>query len=165
MLSNNKKTKFTLFFLQILIIFILIIITGCSSDNNGVPENYGDILKAAVYIDPESVQNDGETAATTNIISGTIPLNPTESTTIAETTTIDESAEITGTEESTEPTESIGHTEPDLSTEVSEPYVITPSGKKYHYPTCRHAKNIKQYISKEEAERLGYGPCGTCKPE
>jgi len=43
-------------------------------------------------------------------------------------------------------------------------YVITESGKRYHYNSCRHVKTIKQFVSVEEAQNMGYTACGTCKP-
>jgi hypothetical protein len=43
-------------------------------------------------------------------------------------------------------------------------FVITPSGRRYHLPSCGSARNIGRHLSKDEAEQLGYTPCGTCKP-
>ncbi len=41
--------------------------------------------------------------------------------------------------------------------------------KKYHIPTCRWAKKIKEdnrivFASPEDAVKAGYEPCKTCKP-
>ena len=154
---RDNKTKNPSFFTVIFILLTLVTlaaIAGCGG-NNAVPDNYGDIIQAAAYIDPESIP-------TTEIISGTVsfePPVPTNPTAPASQETTAAPGENTKADETTEPSES------SEILEVSEPYVITPSGKKYHYPTCRTVNTIKQYISKEEAERLGYGPCGICKPE
>lgn len=48
-------------------------------------------------------------------------------------------------------------------------YVGSIKSDKYHYPTCRYAKSIKQgnhiwFASEEEALAAGYVPCGVCKP-
>jgi len=149
-----SKIKFALI---LLIIFIIANMFGCESSNkNGLPNNYDDILQAAAYIVPDL------TDTTTNIISGTISFTsaPPAKTELPATT-----AETTESIEYTELTETVESSETSEPHESPESYVITPSGKKYHYPTCRTAQNIKQYISKEEAERLGYEPCKICKPE
>lgn len=49
-------------------------------------------------------------------------------------------------------------------------YVGSIESDKYHYPTCRHAKNIASYNeiwfdTIEEAKQQGYQPCGVCKPK
>ena len=49
-------------------------------------------------------------------------------------------------------------------TDERKPYVITMTGAKYHYPTCRTVKQIKQYVTAAEAERMGYTACKVCKP-
>lgn len=48
-------------------------------------------------------------------------------------------------------------------------YIGSINSNKYHYPTCRHAKNIASYNeiwfdTIEEAKQQGYEPCGVCKP-
>lgn len=48
-------------------------------------------------------------------------------------------------------------------------YVGSIQSDKYHYPTCRHAKNILKenetwFDTIEEAKEQGYQPCGVCKP-
>ncbi|MTK13818.1 MAG: nuclease [Clostridiaceae bacterium] len=43
-------------------------------------------------------------------------------------------------------------------------FIITATGKKYHRPGCRTIKQIKSTVSREEAESMGYGPCGVCHP-
>jgi len=48
--------------------------------------------------------------------------------------------------------------------ENEEKFVVTPSGKRYHVESCRHAQNVKEYLTREEAEAKGYDPCKTCKP-
>ena len=45
-----------------------------------------------------------------------------------------------------------------------ELFVVTPSGRRYHIEGCRHAQNIKEHLTREEAEAKNYTPCGTCKP-
>ncbi|NLK45021.1 MAG: hypothetical protein GX300_11590 [Tissierellia bacterium] len=49
-------------------------------------------------------------------------------------------------------------------------YVGSIDSDKYHYPSCRHAKNIASYNeiwfdTIEEAQSLGYSPCGVCNPK
>lgn len=49
-------------------------------------------------------------------------------------------------------------------------YVGSLESDKYHYPTCRHAKNIASeneiwFDTVEEAQSLGYVPCGVCNPK
>ncbi len=46
-------------------------------------------------------------------------------------------------------------------------FVGSKNSNKYHLPSCRWAKKIKEenkiwFQSKEEAEKAGYVPCGTC---
>ena len=49
------------------------------------------------------------------------------------------------------------------STSASEEVVITKTGKKYHYPNCRHVKKREVFtISLEEAIEQGYTPCKDC---
>jgi len=48
-------------------------------------------------------------------------------------------------------------------------YVGSANSDKYHKPSCRWAKNIKEnnavwFSTKEEAEQAGYTACKTCKP-
>ncbi len=40
---------------------------------------------------------------------------------------------------------------------------VTKTGKKYHRSGCKHLKSIIP-IEIDEARRLGYEPCKTCKP-
>ncbi len=43
---------------------------------------------------------------------------------------------------------------------------VTPTGQKYHEPTCRtiaRSKNVCQ-LTVEQAKAKGYGPCKVCKP-
>lgn len=49
-------------------------------------------------------------------------------------------------------------------------YVGSIQSDKYHSPSCRHAKNILEvneiwFDTIEEAKKLGYQPCGVCKPK
>lgn len=81
----------------------------------------------------------------------------TETETTSEIQITHEISEIPGTAEASENI--------DESKKPEKLYVITPSGKKYHYPNCRTVKTIKQYITKEEAEKQGYEPCKICKPD
>ncbi len=41
---------------------------------------------------------------------------------------------------------------------------VTKSGKKYHRSTCRCAAKATRSMPRSEAEALGYGACGVCKP-
>ncbi len=40
--------------------------------------------------------------------------------------------------------------------------IITVTGKKYHNSGCRTIKQVKSTVTKEEAQSMGYGPCGVC---
>jgi len=103
------------------------------------------------------------TEPVTEIISGTINLNTTEP--AVETST---ETEIDTPEENTVFTEEETTyiiTETNSDTTEEKLYVVTKSGTKYHYATCYHARNPYKYLTKEEAEKLGYEPCSVCKPE
>jgi len=154
---SSKK----LLFLTLGIIILYINMTGCAKNtDNDSGNNYGDFVRAFA----------AETEPATEIISNTAVFTQAEET--------DEIKEVieTSTAEITEPTttqpESTESTEPEktisteliTTTESAQLYVITPSGKKYHRQTCRYAANVKQYVTKEEAEKLGYEPCKVCKP-
>ena len=41
---------------------------------------------------------------------------------------------------------------------------ITRTGKKYHRSSCRYATKATRSMPRSEAEALGYGACGVCKP-
>jgi len=137
----------------VLFIFAFINIIGC--EKNDIPNISEEAIQAAAIVPVD----ENETDPTTEIISGTMiyfkDTEVTETTEITEIITeifeIIETIEITETSETT--------------TEIQDLYVITPSGKKYHYPTCRTVKSIKQYLTKEEAEASGYEPCKICNPE
>ncbi len=60
-------------------------------------------------------------------------------------------------------------TKPDPEPDPSGIYVGSKKSDKYHYPTCRHAKNIlpeneRWFNSNKDAKAAGYVPCGSCKP-
>ena len=59
--------------------------------------------------------------------------------------------------------------ETDSSSQDSGKYVGSKNSDRYHYPDCRHAKNILPknevwFGSVKEAKEAGYVPCGGCKP-
>lgn len=46
-------------------------------------------------------------------------------------------------------------------------FIGNQSTKMYHMPTCQTLQNVKKsnlvgFVSREEAERAGYRPCGRC---
>lgn len=41
---------------------------------------------------------------------------------------------------------------------------VTRTGKKYHRSSCRYAAKATRSMPRSEAETLGYGACGVCKP-
>ncbi|MHC1688018.1 MAG: Ada metal-binding domain-containing protein [Methanothrix sp.] len=48
-------------------------------------------------------------------------------------------------------------------------FVGSIKSDKYHYPSCRAAKNIKEenkiwFSNSEDARAQGYSPCGICHP-
>lgn len=45
-----------------------------------------------------------------------------------------------------------------------ETVYMTKSGKTYHKETCGHLKKVRIAISRDDAVRLGYKACKTCKP-
>ena len=46
-----------------------------------------------------------------------------------------------------------------------EIYVVTEQGNKYHRTNCPTIKLVKEYLTKDKAESLGYEPCGLCQPK
>ena len=144
--------RFNKIFIFMLVICIFANISGCGNQSE----------KTDVLIDPDLIY--------TEIISSTMSFSQPENTTIAETTIISEitkipeTSELSEIPEITEIIETIEIIE-DINTNITDLYVITQSGKKYHLQTCRTVKSIKQYLTKEEAEQLGYEPCKICKPK
>ncbi len=65
-----------------------------------------------------------------------------------------------------------GKTDSEENTEEKkeESYVLNKNTKKFHYPSCASAKNIKEnnredYTgTREDIINRGYSPCGNCKP-
>lgn len=58
-------------------------------------------------------------------------------------------------------------TPPEPEKEVQ--YIGNSNTKKFHYPSCRSVKDIKDsnkvyFYSRDEAINAGYSPCGICKP-
>jgi len=154
MSSNNSKTKFTIFFSIVLIIAVISIILSIINlflllkTNSETSDDYIDSVQAAAYIPPESSES-FESVETTEIISGTVSFTESQTQIQIE-----------------EPLATVGRDDPGatLTEQHEQLFVVTPSGRRYHYPTCGSARNISRYISKEEAEQSGYTPCGTCKP-
>jgi len=150
----------------IFIIFISLILLSCG----GKPDEK---TKTGATVDPDLIYHEENPSdPTTEIVSGTMPFSQEETAQITENTaaeTITQTTEVPETIEETEETEEITGTETtekaEENTEPPDLYVITPSGKKYHYQTCRTVKSIKQYLTKEEAEKLGYEPCKICNPK
>ena len=67
--------------------------------------------------------------------------------------------------------EAIDKDENDDSSETNEnTFILVSSTKKYHKTDCTYAKNAKEENkettnqTKEEIEKQGYAPCGSCKP-
>jgi len=151
----SNFSRFIKIFIFMLVIFLYVNISSCGNKPD-------DPAKSAATIDPDLVYQEAlpETDPTTEIISNTIPFSQDKTLEITQETT--KSPETVATVEITEKTEEINETEETIPEDL---YVITPSGKKYHYPTCRTVKSIKQYLSKEEAEKLGYEPCKICNPK
>ena len=139
-MPNLKKIAFVLLF---------VFLCGCAQSNTLRSDSYADMLNEAAYIPPATARGGAEPF--TEIITGTVSYaQQTEA-----PTTTQAVAEIT------EPVKAVEET----TEEAPALYVITPSGKKYHYPTCRMVKSIKEYLTKEEAERKKYEPCKICNPK
>jgi hypothetical protein len=152
---KNNKYKIMLFLLA------LIMFTGSCAKNSGIPANYGELIKSAAYTEKE------ESDPSENIVLGTIAFTQPAQTEAPPAPTAAETQE-TAADPQKETAPAIiteAPTDPPTESTTEPPYVITPSGKKYHFPTCRTAKNVKQHVSKEEAESMGYTPCGICKPK
>jgi hypothetical protein len=45
-----------------------------------------------------------------------------------------------------------------------ERFVATPSGRRYHVEGCHHAQNVREHLTRTEAESQGLEPCRTCNP-
>lgn len=109
----------------------------------------------------------------------TVAVFAEETTDVAEETTIEATVAPT-TEPPTEPTEP--PTEPtEPPTEPTEPpteptedegwdYVLNTNTRKFHYPSCSSAKDIKAsnrrdyHGTREDVIAMGYKPCGRCHP-
>ena len=170
-MSYFKRIKLLTAIIILFVVFITVIFMF-SCDKNNIPDNSAEALQVFAAAQEE-------TPPPTEIISGVMSFSKTENIEITENTEIIENTEvpeISSTEE--EPTEITSEIESESETDGDENeeneeneeeenilYVITPSGKKYHYPTCRTVKNIKQYLTKDEAEQMGYDACKICNPE
>jgi len=155
-MSYFKKTLIFIILIILYVLFILFNISGCGKDSNK-PDNSYEVLQAFAAVQEE-------TDPPVEIISDIISFSTIENSTLpTETETETEKQEDTDNIENTENTESPEI--PDIPDNSEELYVITPSGKKYHYQTCRTVKTIKQYLTKEEAEQVGYEPCKICNPK
>ena len=51
-----------------------------------------------------------------------------------------------------------------IETDGGELFVVTPHGTRYHLPDCRHAQNVYELLTREEAEARGFEPCRVCEP-
>ena len=156
-------SRFIKIFIFIFAVFIFLNISGCGNNSE-------ESTNSGSTVDPDLIyhETDVKTEPTTEIISGTIPFSQNETSETVEVTEIPETSETSVAPETSDISETSEikeeTTEPE-ETAAADLYVITPSGKKYHYPTCRTVKSIKQYLSKEEAEQLGYEPCKICNPK
>ena len=50
------------------------------------------------------------------------------------------------------------------SQKIENVVYVTRTGKKYHRSSCRYAAKATGSMPRSEAEALGYGACGVCKP-
>jgi endonuclease YncB( thermonuclease family) len=50
------------------------------------------------------------------------------------------------------------------SQKIENVVYVTRTGKKYHRSSCRYAAKATRSMPISEAEALGYGACGVCKP-
>ncbi|MBQ7345145.1 MAG: hypothetical protein IJW45_03665 [Oscillospiraceae bacterium] len=102
----------------------------------------------------EAVTTEPETEATE--AATTEPTEPTEAATTEPET---EPTEVPITEPETEPTEGSG-----------QHYVLNKNTKKFHYPTCSSAADIKEknredyYGDREDLIEEGFKPCKRCDP-
>jgi len=157
-MSYLKKILVFVAVIILYVLFVFINLYGCGKNNDDSDKSY-----EALQIFAAIEENQEETNPPTEIVSGTISLSKDDNTNNTEDIkdTYIETTEVPTIIEFEEATKS-----PETTEDTNAPilYVITPSGKKYHYPTCRTVKTIKQYITKEEAEQLGYEPCKICNP-
>ena len=142
------------------IIIILIILTGCAPESEPVSGAALDLQARFedMFEDAEPVTADGTVRfgeePVTEIVTDESYENETEA--------IDETEKDIISEE-----DESGESENEKSEEKSEneeKFVVTPSGRRYHIESCHHGRNVKEYLTREEAESKGYEPCQTCKP-
>ena len=51
--------------------------------------------------------------------------------------------------------------------DISRPeeiFIISEQGGKYHRPNCSTVKKVKQRLTRNEAEEMGYTACSVCQP-
>ncbi len=67
-------------------------------------------------------------------------------------------------------TDNIAESDNGNSEIITVEYILNMNTKKFHYPTCRSVKDIKEEnygesnLSRDELIAQGYSPCGNCKP-
>jgi len=76
---------------------------------------------------------------------------------------------IAGMEDKNYFTQETNTTDSIQQTSTGGPFVASSKSDKYHYPSCRSAKNIKEenkiwFATSAEARAAGYSPCSICSP-
>jgi len=149
--------KKILYFAAIIILSVLFLfIFGCGKDTSTPDKSYEALQAFAVMQD--------ETYPPTEIVSGVTPYFKDAETQKISLTEDPKTEAKTDPETETENTDVVTAEAYTEDTNGAILYVITPSGKKYHCQTCRTVKTVKQYLTKEEAEKSGYEPCKICNP-
>jgi len=160
-----KKLSFKLF---LVIIIILINLTGCAPKSEPVS---GAALDLQARF--EDMFEDAEPAAA----EGTVRFGEEPTEIIEPETSVDTTKKAAPTQDETEKITEPPETKTEISEIIQdetnnndenngneEKFVVTPSGKRYHVEGCHHGRNVKEYLTREEAESRGYEPCKTCKP-
>ncbi len=147
-----------------LLLTLALTLAGCGNGPEIVTEiNPTGAATTAATTAPTTVATEPTTVPTTVATEPTtVPTTaPTEPTTEPTTVTTEPTTEAT-TEATAEPTET---TEPE-----GTHYVLNKNSKKFHYPDCSSAKQIKDSNrkdftgSRQELIKKGYDPCKRCKP-
>lgn len=142
-------------------VLAVLVIGGCSS---GSETDVAPTVPSEPAIVSTEPSTEPATEATTEATTEPATEETTEPTTEATTEETTEPTTEATTEETTEPTTEETE-DPDVMT-----YVLNTNTKKFHYPSCSSAKDIKEKNKKvvettrEDVISMKYEPCGRCHP-
>ena len=162
-LSKYIKGKTKVLIAIVLFILTLIAVPTSETTNNGIPTETKPVLVSETTEETTAPTAEPSTEPTTESTTEytTEPTTEptTEYTTEPTTEPITESTTEPTMEPTTEPTEDDGWD-----------YVLNTNSKKFHYPSCSSADDIKAsnrkdyHGTREEIIAKGYDPCGRCHP-